>query len=201
MKGKVFFMRFNPLPITEEGGYFLHCLDPGGDSGLALLYIKRKDFDLVDYRTVPYDPHGDQEMPTETLIEWKLNYPGSHRLVYEDFHVRNTKAQKDTTALKVIGSVDQMLFDRRIYERVHAQQPVEAKDMVTDEDLGKLGLLLGGNEARHMRDALRHGITYLTRARYLPVCRIAYPQGGGATRGPKNRHPGLHQSAGSTPAR
>lgn len=198
-------MRLNPLPIQEEEGYFLNCLDPGGDSGLALLYIKKRDFDFVDYRTVPYDPYGEGEMPTETLLEWKSNYPGVHRLVFEDFHERNTKALKDTTALKVIGSVDQMIFEyeaggKQLYDSVHAQQPVEAKRMVSDEDLEKLGLHLSGHDARHMRDALRHGVTYLTERRYLPVCRIAYPQGGGATRGPKNRRPGPPRSADSTPA-
>lgn len=198
-------MRLNPLPIQEEGGYFLHCLDPGGDSGLALLYIRPKDFDFVDYQTVPYDPHGSGDMPTETLTAWKLNYPGTHRLVFEDFHERNTKALKDTTALKVIGSLDQMIFEyegggKQFYDSVHAQQPVEAKYMVSDDDLEKLGLLLSGHDARHMRDALRHGVKHLAERRYLPVCRIAYPQGGGALKGPRSRRPDPRRSVGSTPA-
>lgn len=192
-------MRFNPSPTMEEGGYFLHCVDPGGDTGMALFYIKKSDFDLVDYRTVPYDPHFKRRMPTEDLSGWKRTFPGLHHLLYEDFHERNTSAQKDTTALKVIGSIEQMIFEDPIYESIHPQEPVEAKHMVSDEDLDKLDLLLEGHDQRHVRDALRHGVTYLTRRRYLPVCRIAYPKGGGSAKGPKI--PGSRPSSGSTPAR
>lgn len=185
-------------PYVAEEGYFLNCVDPGGDSGMALLHVKPDDFTMVQYETVAYDPHGEGVMPTAVLVDWKLTFPGIHHLLYEDFHLRNNSAQKDTTALKVIGSINQMIYERNLYESVYAQEPVEAKHMVTDETLKSLGLYLDHHDQRHVRDALRHGVTHLTRRRYLPVCRVAYPRGGGVT---SPLRPGSRRSSGSTPAR
>lgn len=171
-------------PELAKEGYFLSSVDPGGDSGMSLLFVHPEGFALLDWATVPYNPALREEsaMPTAKLIEWTLLCPGRHELLYEDFHLRNNSAEKDTTALRVIGSIEQMMYDRQIFDSVHRQEPVEAKYMVTDETLEKLGL----NEVdsygwRHVRDSLRHAVAYLTRRRYLPVCRIAYPKGGGVT--------------------
>ncbi len=182
-------MLFGPEFRKPEEGYFLTCVDPGGDTGLALLHVKPTEFELIEYATVKYRPEmrDCDAMPTAHLIAWVLEHPGEHRLVYEDFHLRNNAADKDTTALRVIGSMEQVIYDRDLYAFVHAQEPVEAKHMVSDEVLEKLELHLSHmHSARHVRDALRHGVTHLTRARYLPVCRTAYPRGGGVT-----SHPGL----------
>lgn len=167
---------------TAQQGFFLDCVDPGGDSGMSLLHIRPEGFDLVDWTTIRYDPRIRDEsyMPTAKLVEWTVQYPGRHELLYEDFHVRNNDADKDTTALRVIGSIDQMLYDRDIFAAVHAQEPVAAKHMVSDEVLEKLGLHMHhANAHRHIRDSLRHAVSYLVRQRYLPVCRVAYPRGGG----------------------
>lgn len=149
---------------------------------MSLLHIRPDGLTLVDYETVQYDPRlrEPSTMPTAQLIEWTLKYPGRHTLVFEDFHLRNNSADKDTTALRVIGSIEQMMYDRDIFDAVHAQEPVEAKHMVSDETLEALGLHMSHeHRQRHVRDSLRHAVTYLTRMRYLPVCRVAYPRGGG----------------------
>ena len=185
---------------STRHGFFLHCMDPGGDTGLSLLRIEADDFELVDWATIPYDPslETDAAMPSMKLIEWVDRHPGRHQFLYENFHLRNNSAQKDTTALRVIGSVEQVLFERRLYESVHPQEPVEAKHMVPDEVLEALGLHMEHQHAqRHVRDSLRHAVTHLTRMRYLPVCRAAYPKGGGAM----SRSPRSRPSSGSTPAR
>jgi hypothetical protein len=173
------------MAIKEE--YFLDCMDPGGDTGMSLFRIAPTEFELIDWATVRYDPRSREAacMPTAKLVEWSTRHPGRHELLYEDFHLRNNAAEKDVTALRVIGSLDQMLYDRDIFTAVHTQEPVEAKHMATDEILEKLGLHMGHAHAqRHVRDSIRHAVTYLTRRRYLPVCRIAYPRGGGATSRP-----------------
>lgn len=169
-------------PEIARQGYFLDCMDPGGDTGMSLFHIRPKEFELIDWATIRYDPRSREasSMPTAKLVEWTVEYPGRHELLYEDFHLRNNAAEKDTTALRVIGSLDQMLYDREIFDAVHTQEPVEAKHMVPDEILEKLDLHMGHAHAqRHVRDSIRHAVSYLTRRRYLPVCRIAYPRGGG----------------------
>lgn len=170
---------------TARQGYFLSNMDPGGDTGMSLLHIRPKEFELIDWATVPYNPimQDPSAMPTMKLVEWTTRYPGRHRLLYENFHLRNNDAQKDTTALRVIGSVEQLLFERDLFEAVHAQEPVEAKHMAPDEVLEALGLSMGNEHSqRHVRDSLRHAVAFLTRAGYLPVCRVAYPKGNGTVR-------------------
>lgn len=171
-------------PEIAAQGYFLNNMDPGGQTGMSLLHIRPREFELVDWATVPYDPRLEQDsaMPSMKLVEWSQRFPGRHQLLYENFHLRNNAAQKDTTALRVIGSVEQLAFERKLFEAVHAQEPVEAKHMVPDEVLEALGLHMGHEHAlRHVRDSLRHAVSFLTRLRYLPVCRVAYPRGGRAT--------------------
>jgi hypothetical protein len=185
---------------TAAQGYFMDCMDPGGETGMSLLHIRPREFELIDWATVPYDPRLGSlgAMPSMQLIEWNARYPGRHHLLYENFHLRNNDAQKDVTALRVIGSVEQVMFERDLFEAVHPQEPVEAKHMVPDEVLEALGLHMGHEHAqRHVRDSLRHAVAHLTRMRYLPVCRVAYPRGGRTTTPPVPRS---RRSGGSTRA-
>ena len=172
-------MGFHGIPNSGDQAYFLNCVDPGGDTGMSLFHITPRSFKLLDYETIAYNPAAG-EMPTSVLTGWRLDYPGIHHLLYEDFHSRNNSAAKDLTALKVLGAIDQVIYDRDLYDQVHKQEPVEAKHMVSDEILEKLDLHLGhSNYQRHVRDANRHGVAHLARLRYLPVCEVAYPRGGG----------------------
>lgn len=164
--------------------FFLTAMDPGGSTGMALLGIRKESFKLLEWRTVGYDPQGGG-MPTTILIDWRLDRPGLHYLLYEDFHVRNTSqaAATDTTALKVIGAVDQILCDRDLYAGVFKQEPVQGKHMVTDEVLEKLDLHMGHQHShRHVRDALRHAVSFLADGGYLPVCEVAFPRRGVTSR-------------------
>lgn len=161
----------------DPGGYFLTCMDPGGDTGLSLFHVKPESFKLLEYATVAWNPRRGSN-PTATIVEWRLGYPGIHHFLYEGFHVRNTDsaAATDTTALLVLGAVEQVIWDRgNMYEEIFTQQPVAAKDMVPDEVLEKLNLHLGHqNHQRHVRDANRHGVTHLAKRRYRPICQVAY---------------------------
>lgn len=160
-----------------DSGYYLNCMDPGGDTGLALLHVLPQKLALVDHATVPWRPD-KVETPVKTLTAWRLDHPGTHRLVYEPFRVRNNRsaAGKDVTALAVIDAV-RSLHQTDPYDEVFTQEPVEAKRMATDAVLETLGLHLGHkHKLRHVRDALRHGVTLLTRQRYLPVCAAAFPR-------------------------
>lgn len=171
-------------------GYFLDCMDPGGDTGMSLFWIGPRDWEFLAYATVGYDPLIGRTTPTDTLRAWNRQYDGPHHLLYEDFHLRNTTADKDITPLKVIGAVEQVQYEHRLYQRVFKQEPIEAKHMVTDETLERLGLHLGHRHGqRHVRDCNRHAVTHLTRLRYRPVCEIAYPRRSRTTS--RSARPGL----------
>jgi hypothetical protein len=165
----------------DSDGYFLNCVDPGGDTGLALLHIKPNSFQLLEYATVPWRPQQGQN-PVTVLTRWRQLHPGTHHLLYENFHLRNTgkAASTDTTPLLVIGAIEQMIQGQRsLYERVFTQEPVQGKRLATDEKLEMLGLHLGHARAqRHVRDAIRHAVSHLVKRGYLPMCRMAFPRGG-----------------------
>jgi hypothetical protein len=163
----------------DPDGYFLNCVDPGGDTGMSLFHVKPEGFRLLEYATVQWRPR-DGFNPVATLVEWRLTYPGTHHLLHESFHLRNTEgaASTDATPLLVIGAMEQMIFDRgNPYEAIFDQTPTEAKHFATDEKLEKLNLHLDHKHAqRHVRDANRHAVKHLAERRYLPVCRVAYPR-------------------------
>lgn len=63
------------------------------------------------------------------------------------------------------------------YTLVVAQEPVQAKNLVTDDVLKLLGLKAQGPYSVHINDAHRHAAAWLALKRYLPVCRAGWPQG------------------------
>lgn len=62
------------------------------------------------------------------------------------------------------------------YRLVVAQEPVQAKNLVTDEILLKTGLLSYGPFSVHVNDAHRHAVTWLALMAYMPVCTRGWPQ-------------------------
>ncbi|MCP9209710.1 hypothetical protein [Streptomyces cucumeris] len=165
---------------TEDPGYFLNCIDPGGDTGMSLLHIAPDGFQLLEFATVQYRRDRD-ETPVTILEKWRKSYPGVHHLLYEDFHIRNTRsaAATDATALEVIGELTKMIRDSGgSYAEVFKQVPVAGKHMVSDEVLETLGLHLDNKHAmRHVRDANRHAVTHLAKQRaYRPICEMAFPR-------------------------
>jgi hypothetical protein len=62
------------------------------------------------------------------------------------------------------------------YALVVAQEPVQAKNLVTDDVLKLLGLKAQGPYSVHINDAHRHAAAWLALKRYLPVCHTGWPQ-------------------------
>jgi len=62
------------------------------------------------------------------------------------------------------------------YALVVAQEPVQAKNLVTDDILKLLGLKAQGPYSVHINDAHRHAAAWLALRRYLPVCTTGWPQ-------------------------
>lgn len=194
--------------------FYLNCVDPGGTTGLGLLWVGDGGYDSLDKCVVPYRP--DVYTPVDKLKEWRAMYADApHILVYENFHVRPQRAIPDTTALRVLGEMDgwatgadpdtakamrllsaatglahgglrDMISEAVAllklpqntdspYERIVPQEPVQAKNLVTDEVLERVGLLATGPFAVHINDAHRHAVTWLALISYMPVCTRGWP--------------------------
>jgi len=154
------------------------AVDPGGDTGLALLEIHPDTFLVKDWAVLSYE-----ENPVSRLKKWREDSDLPAVLVYENFHVRPGFTVPDTTALEVIGGIAMWLREYPPsedkepwpYSMVISQEPAEAK-WITDEILDRLGMKVRAKGSRHVHDALRHAVSWLTRKRYRPLCRIAWPR-------------------------
>jgi len=201
--------------------FYLNCMDPGHTTGLGLLLVSEDDFTIEETASVLYKPESNSS-PLRTLKVWRKNYTEApHILVYENFTVRPGRMKPDTTALEIIGSVQdwangadsmspvaqqiltwvreelsagpgeegmRLLQELRDmvtvqhkqtaspYMEVISQEPVQAKNLITDPVLERMGLKMPGHDNRHINDAFRHAAAYLAQNRYMPVCSRGWPR-------------------------
>jgi hypothetical protein len=73
-------------------------------------------------------------------------------------------------------AIERAKAQRARYALITSQEPVAAKRLVPNAVLDKLGLVAGGPDARHIRDAYRHAVTLLARWRHMPTCERAWPR-------------------------
>lgn len=159
--------------------FYLNAMDPGGTTGLALFHITPEEFTLVETAAESYH-HITRGGPVGVLESWRGSYNSDpHVLVYENFRARTVRHTVDTTALNVIGELTAwMSTDGAMshpYTLVVSQEPVHAKNLVTDRVLTRLGMKMSGKDSNHVNDAIRHAVAWLSIRGYLPICRKAWP--------------------------
>lgn len=170
------FLEYNLIMLSERYPFYLSAMDPGGTTGLSLLRISEKNFTVESQKAVKYDPRTG-ESPIKTLREWRrrfLAHPHIH--VYENFHLRPGRQSTDITAYGLIVALEHWIMDEDPYEVVAPQEPVAAKNLVSDTILDRLDLKAYGPDSRHINDANRHAAAWLARNGYEPLCRTAWPQ-------------------------
>lgn len=165
-----------------DGPFALNVMDPGGDTGMALLLVQPRSFLLEDWAVVPYTPGGDALL--KTLRGWRTEterIPGV--LLYESFHLRSNKFVPDTSAINVLEQVNMWVDQERSrshghwpYSLITSIPPSQAKSTVPDKVLDRLNLKVQGSGSRHVRDALRHAVLWLASYTYLPVASRAWPR-------------------------
>lgn len=62
-----------------------------------------------------------------------------------------------------------------VYLHIAKQEPVQAKQLVKDLILDRLGLKASGPYRMHIDDANRHAATWLALLRYMPICVRGWP--------------------------
>jgi hypothetical protein len=153
------------------------AVDPGGTTGICSLRVLAGDLASIDARTfyggieiIGYRQVPENGAPvTEVLHEigqMFLSRNGRFPLVIESFSLRKMSRDRDLLSPVRVGE--------RIAERVGPaadgmnvalawQTPSEALGTVTDDRLRRWGLYRRGSP--HARDALRHAVHLLRRAR------------------------------------
>jgi hypothetical protein len=158
-----------------EPPFRIMSVDPGVETGLALMLAGTSELVLEDTRITRYAPLRGIS-PLADLKEWS----GAHRdfpvvLVYEDFHVRPGRMIPDTTPLRVIGGIEEWIRSSSPCEEIIRREPVQGKFTVTDDVLKGMGMLGRGGLTRHVNDAVRHTVAWLVSISYLPACKAAWP--------------------------
>jgi hypothetical protein len=149
-------------------------VDPGGTTGIVVLRVPwdwvfapaehenpYAAIEIVEYIQVPEDEAVAAVERLYLLI--RLTYPGAFPLVLEDFVLRVNTASRDLLSpVRVNAAIEERMKPLTLV-RVYKQMPSEAKGTVTNDRLRRWGMYRRGKP--HSRDALRHGVHFLRRAR------------------------------------
>lgn len=155
-----------------EGGARLaevFWIDPGETTGWALLAVHPEALACPDYAVLDNLVHwdvgqisGPEWEQTRWLTEAARGWPGA-ALGSEDFILRSYSAARSLLSpVRLTAAWEyQMWAERR---GVWKQQPAEAKVTVSDDRLRAWHMLPDGAGV-HARDALRHGLLFLKKAK------------------------------------
>lgn len=154
--------------MDEIQSLYVSAMDPGETTGLVLLLLKPDHFRVLETCAIPYLP--DRRVtPLDTLWGWTRQLRDlKHVLVYENFRRRTGTPQANTTALRVLGGMEDRIMQGNPYARVISQEPVH-KSAAPDQLLDSLGLRASGPDARHVRDAFRHAVVWAQGWGYIPM--------------------------------
>ncbi|AKJ72389.1 hypothetical protein AU099_gp46 [Gordonia phage GTE8] len=99
----------------------------------------------------------------ERLIRLGGRVPAA-TVVVEDFILRTQSKKRDAISpVRLISSLDTLLWMERIAPEAAKQQPSEAETTITDERLKQWGFWVSGS--RHARDADRHALLFIRKVR------------------------------------
>lgn len=144
-------------------------IDPGKATGMTMLDYS----DLISPTGLAYGTHTPESVtPALDQFSHYLDDAGGF-IVIEKFVTREGKHGVDTTALRVIGRVEEWLRDKPY--QVYWQLPVE-KELASNDVLRRLGLWLKGTEQRHIMDATRHVVVRLTKMGHKPTMQKGWPR-------------------------
>lgn len=162
----------------------LICVDPGFDTGMALLTVTAQwnKPKLIRHDTINYQKSGsgakDFYDTMQSYYDWARYKLGIQQVdvVLEKFVKRPGAVQPELTAMKVMGVLDHWWAANadRMNSKFHEQVPVQGKHMVTNPVLLSAGVWLPGKANRHINDATRHGISFLVANAHIGTCRAAF---------------------------
>lgn len=149
-------------------------IDPGGTTGWARLTIPRKSmYGDADPQILEWDAgqfYGDEDKQVDSLAQYiratqGLSYQIGPAVIVEAF--RNMTNVDDDAVFSPVRIGAKLVYAQHLGKldaaRIVFQDRSIAKTTMTDDRLKRLGYWLPGEE--HARDAMRHAITALRRAK------------------------------------
>lgn len=153
---------------TEADLVSVMALDPGGTTGWALLTVPRRNISnrhqgsvLDDVQLECGQIFGEEHDAIEEIATLVIGHLEA-ALVIEDFIVRRMDPSREfLSPVRIMTVIEHDCY--RLKRPSWRQSPADAKTVVTDDRLKRWGLWTKGQQ--HARDATRHGILFLRRAR------------------------------------
>jgi len=169
-------------------------VDPGLHTGISVVQVfetSEMPVRMLGSKVVDYTNHNERSVGRHLrdTVKGTLTDLGLYeteggddiRVVIERFIPEARKV--DTTALEVIGEIRAAIRDDESWtEHIrHWEWPLRSeKDSVTGQVLRNLDLWVKGKELRHINDASRHIVTYLSKTGHTSVIRKGWPDHGQA---------------------
>ena len=155
------------LPVQDAVHAWYHGqVDCGSQSGSAGDSATANDYDLGISETG--EAAGAAICVNIIELQFKVYAGLGTAVVIEDFIPREQNMSRDfLSPVRVTSRIEQKLWELRAVTQWR-QQPSEAKTAITDDRLKNWGLYRDGQAARHARDADRHALLFLRKARQKP---------------------------------
>lgn len=160
--------------LDVDDMYVCVAFDPGGKTGWAVFGVHSDAIDDPEYRIIDniefwtmgefFGPEPEQAREMYELVE---QWPTA-KIIMEDFVLRKFSSARELLSPvrvceRFCGRMDQAGDKRPIIK----QMPSLAMTKVTDARLKKMGLYNATVGKEHGRDAVRHCLTWLSRAKKL----------------------------------
>lgn len=156
---------------NADGLYTCVSFDPGGTTGWALFQVwmealRSSDYSILD--NVAFWSAGEFTGPevrqAEQMVELVRHWPGCH-VVVEQFVLR--QLQVDLAPERLNARFESLLARDVPAKSFILQQPALAKSTITDDTLSRAGLSAALAGKPHAKDAVRHNLTWLRRAKAI----------------------------------
>jgi hypothetical protein len=154
------------------------AVDPGGTTGICAVRIEAQTLTAGEFwahefyssiEFLAYDQWPELAAPEavmNTVLSITASYDGRFPLIIEDFSLRRMSRDRDLLSPVRVGErIAERLAGSPLADGIYLvmQTPSEALGTVTDDRLRRWGLYRRGQP--HARDALRHAVHFLRKAR------------------------------------
>lgn len=159
---------------VDGGMYVCMSFDPGLTTGwavfgcymVALRSDKYRILENIDFWSAG-EFRGTEREVARQMLSLAAAWPDAH-IVCEDFILRQYGAQRELLApVRITARFDQGLEIAGDERKIILQQPALAMTTVTDDRLKSSGFWNPTSGQPHARDAIRHNITWLRRAKEI----------------------------------
>lgn len=176
---------FGNIRGYEKAGklYKVVSFDPGGTTGWAVFCVQFDAMRNIEGKILNRIPYwnageftGDENKQVDEMLGLVQAWDDA-KIVMEDFVLRKFSMLRDLLApVRVISAFTYGLHAVSDSRQIILQQPSLAMTTITDDRLRRLGYWTPLSGQPHARDAVRHSITWLRRAKEIMKIQVDHDE-------------------------